>query len=125
MSLINRSVVIVYAREPFLEWLHANSDERPPLDEINVGCPAFLIEDFEYEDDAMEAINEEWEVYFETWLESWVDDAKKWPENRSLEMFHEWFHVALHPMVFDRLDENILHEDEFDAPPGPSGRALH
>jgi hypothetical protein len=93
------------------------------LDEVNDGCHAFLIEDFEDEDDANEAINAEWDVFFETWLESWVDDETAWPKKRTVELFYEWFDVGIHSMVFDRLDEPILHEEEFSQ--APAGSALH
>jgi hypothetical protein len=126
MSLVNRSVVIVYAREPFLTWVNALIPEQVTLDELNQGCPAFLIEDFEYEEDALDAINEEWAVYFETWLESWVQDESKWPAERTLEQFHEWFDLSLHPMVFDRLDEPVAHDDDGDdGETPPQHRALH
>jgi hypothetical protein len=124
MSLINRSVVIVYAKQPFVEWLNRTLADNVAIEEVNEGCPAFLIEDFEYEDDAAEAVYEEWEVYFETWLESWIEDEALWPKERTEERFREWFEVRLHPMVFDRLDESIVHEDEFESRKG-GGRALH
>jgi hypothetical protein len=114
MSLVNRSIVIVYARQPFIDWVNTILPEPVSFEEINTGCPAFMIEDFEYEEDALDAVNDEWEVFFETWLESWVPDESKWPRNRTVEQFHEWFDVSLHPAVFDRLDEPVVHEDEGD-----------
>jgi hypothetical protein len=124
MSLINRSVVVIRARKPFLDWMNTATAQDLSLDDVNTGCPAFLIEDFEDPADAQEAIESEWDVFFETWLESWEPDQAKWPQNRSLELFSQWFEAEVHGLAFDRLDEPILHEDEFEQS-RPNSDALH
>lgn len=126
MSLINRSVVIVVAKQPFIDWVNATLSDNVTLEEANTGSPAFLIEDFESDEDLHQAVYDEWAVYFETWLESWVPDANQWPKHRTLDMFKEWFDIALHPMVFDRLDEPVTHEDDVDSgEPAPHRGVLH
>ena len=49
-----------------------------------------------------------WPVLFEAMLEGWVTDEACWPENRTSEMFWEWFEVQMISLVQDlHLDETL------------------
>ena len=42
-----------------------------------------------------------WEEMFAFELESWMRDPSVWPENRTADMFHEWFDVELITELID------------------------
>jgi len=44
---------------------------------------------------------------FEMELCDWITDEERWPENRTFEMFLEWFETDLHSMVFDAEEDEI------------------
>jgi hypothetical protein len=48
---------------------------------------------------------------FELELDGWHTDESVWPQNRTLAMFKEWFHIELHSIVEDLVDDEIVDED--------------
>ena len=49
---------------------------------------------------------------FESDLAAWYRDPSLWPEDRTWEMFCDWFEVEWHSMIFDTADE-ALYDDGF------------
>ena len=50
------------------------------------------------------------EEIFEEQLASWYSDTSTWPENRSFEVFSQWFDFQHHSMLVDLCDEPLIHD---------------
>ena len=110
---INRTLVMLVPRQPFLNWLNDADPTEEPLtaEELRDDCNVFLIPQFNDAVDSMKWIEKRWGMLFEHMLLEWVVDETMWPENRTLEMFREWFDIETHTMVWDLAGESLLVED--------------
>ena len=110
---INRTLVMLVPRQPFLDWLNDADPTEEPLtaEELRDDCNVFLIPQFNDAVDSMKWIEKRWSMLFEHMLLEWVVDETMWPENRTLEMFREWFDIETHTMVWDLAGESLLVED--------------
>ena len=109
MKEINRSVLIVRAKEPFRQWLNSLPDPSDyTLEEINRDNSAFLLP--EYEDDRKKEniLRKYFEEIFEEQLNGWWTDPEAWPSKRDLKTFKKWFDVEFHSVVFDLVEKPIL-----------------
>ena len=85
MKEINRSVLIVRAKEPFRRWLNSLPDPGDyTLEEINEDQSAFLLP--EYEDDSRKEniLMKYFKEIFEEQLNGWWTDPDAWPLQRDL-----------------------------------------
>ena len=101
--MLNRSVVIVRFRQPFVDWVNA-ADPTPTreitLADVNDDSNAYLVEvEDERELDEWLALNAD--IFFEELLNDWYTDPALWPQDRSLTLFKEWCSCELHTVVFD------------------------
>jgi hypothetical protein len=106
MFLMNRSLVIIRPKEPFLFWLNQvpNDDGiELTLSQICSDCTSLLIDEYQEPEEAIQWIDEHFEKIFEMELSSWYDDETLWPQDRSLKTFWEWFHVEVHSTVVDTV----------------------
>ena len=109
MKEINRSVLIICAKKPFLHWLNSLPDpDECTLEEINEDQSAFLLP--EYEDDRRQEyiLKKYYKEIFEEQLNDWWVDPDAWPITRDLKTFKKWFDVEFHSMAFDLVDEPIF-----------------
>ena len=109
MSEINRSLVIVKPKQPFLDWARS-LDEDPQdltLESISKDSTAYLIPEIWHDQDEQEFLQTCYDILFEEQLEEWSMDETAWPQQRDLKMFLEWFAVEFHSLVFDLCDETI------------------
>lgn len=113
--MINRAAVILKYKTPFLDWykkLSTDKNLEVTLESVNSDRTVYLISN----DDA--DVYEQWidlnyEDLFENELDEWFSDTSLWPQNRTREMFDEWFDVECHTVMFDTVGEDIL-DDETD-----------
>jgi len=106
---INRSVLIVRSKEPFLYWLNSLPDPGDyTLEDINEDQSAFLLP--EYEDDRKKEniLRKYFTQIFEEQLYGWWTDPDAWPIKRDLKTFKNWFDVEFHSVVLDLVDKPIL-----------------
>ena len=113
MKSINRNVVIVKPREPFLAWLQRLP--RPPenltLDELRRDSLCLLISESDSQEEATALISKRYKKIFESELMAWHTVKRDWPKNRTLAMFREWFDLEFHSEVVDFVDMPIEKED--------------
>ena len=105
---IDRSILIVRAKEPFLHWLHSLPDPaRYTLEAVNDDRPGYLLP--EYEDDKKKdgLLKKYFQQIFEEQLNGWWGDPEAWPSKRDLKTFKEWFEVEFHSVVFDLIEKPI------------------
>lgn len=115
--MINRAALILRYREPAVKWVNdADPYDASPeitIDDINHDRTVYLISDEDAE--SGESVNEWVELnyltLFEVELEGWYTDPSLWPEDRSLEAFHSWFHVECNTVIIDTV-EGEIHDDD-------------
>jgi hypothetical protein len=103
MQIINRNLIIVRPKQPYVDWINAPPDQDPPvsLAYIQRDCHTYLIPEMVNEDEALEFVQALKREIFEIELNSWCRDPNIWPKNRTPAMFDEWFELEFHSMIFD------------------------
>lgn len=107
--MLNRGVLIVRPKQPYLDWATQidDSDLAPdPEGEQTV----YLVPSFESDEEAQEVLEEVYETVFELELAGWSTDESEWPENRDFATFQDWFDIELHSVVEDLCDDEIVDE---------------
>ena len=103
--MINRSVLTIKAKEPFVEWLKSLPDPADnTLEEINLDSTAYLLPDYESDDKQTEIIEQFFDIIFEEQLNGWWTDERDWPVHRNIDTFNKWIDVELHSVVLDLVD---------------------
>lgn len=108
--MLNRGVLIVRPKKPFLDWA-ANLDDSGLVPETDGEKTVYLIPSFESDEEASEIIEDVYSEVFENELWGWHTDESAWPRKRDLSTFREWFEVELHSVVED-LCEEAIYDDE-------------
>ncbi|MBS3820106.1 hypothetical protein KGY73_11480 [bacterium] len=112
MYEINRSLLIVRAKEPFLRWLNSLPDPgKCTLERVNYDQSAYLLPEYEDDRDTEKLLRKYFKQIFEEQLNGWWTDPEAWPSKRGLKTFKQWFDVEFHSMVFDLVNERILSVD--------------
>jgi len=109
MSEINRSLIIVKPKQPFLDWARPLDVESQDLtlESMCKDSTAYLIPEIWHDPDEEDFLTTYYDLLFEEQLEEWSLDETAWPQQRDLKMFLEWFEVEFHSLVFDLCDEAI------------------
>jgi len=112
MSMINRCILIVKAKQPFRQWLQSLPDPANyTLEQINRDNAAYLLPEYDADDDRKKLVRRYFDLIFEEQLSSWWRDEADWPARRDMPMFTEWFNVEFHSVVLDLVDKPLLHEE--------------
>ena len=108
MMGINRAVLIVKPKQPFLDWASSTGD--PPYDPDDAF--AFLVRELPDSRMSDQLVKKHYREIFEQALDSWMTDISVWPERRDLKTFREWFDVEYHDALVD-LEDGPLEAEEF------------
>jgi hypothetical protein len=109
--MLNRGVVIVRPRQPYLDWA-ARLDDSGIVPDPNDEQTVYLIPSYEDAEAAWEILERVYPAIFENELHGWHTDEAAWPRGRDSAMFKEWFAVELHSIVEDLCDFEIVDEDD-------------
>lgn len=102
---LNRDLLVVRPREPYLEWARSVSDDVPISEEdIREWADAFLLPECDTEEEALEWIAENCDTIFELMLTDWVMDPTMWPDDRSWGAFKRWFTFKRIQTTWDLVD---------------------
>ncbi len=109
MNEVNRGVLVLKAKEPYLDWVNATDDEGVvrTLDEVSQDCTAYLTPEIEDDDELRGLLEQIYDLLFELELVGWVQDEAQWPANRDFPTFLEWFDVEFHSMVLDLAEGEL------------------
>jgi hypothetical protein len=111
MSMINRCILIVKAKQPFLLWLQSLPDPANfTLQQINRDNATYLLPEYDADDDRKKLLRRYSNLIFEEQLSSWWRDETDWPAKRDVKTFTQWFDVEFHSVVLDLVDKPLLHE---------------
>lgn len=115
-SEVNRSILLVRPRQPYLDWADSLPNPTPvTLDELREDCNVYLVSEILDPDDELAVLQNHYAAIFEQELSDWMTGEDFWPSKRTLSMFMDWFDVEFHSMVFDLLDDDVW---AFDADAG-------
>ena len=110
--MVNRSALIVRAKEPFREWLMSLPDsEDVSLHEINEDNSVYLIPEYEDDLEKDKILKLMYKEIFEEQLEDWWREEKDWPKKRNLSLFKKWFDVEFHSVVIDFVGDELVSEE--------------
>ena len=116
MKAVNRCVIVIKAKEPFLDWVNRTDESGVALtlNEVRQDCTAYLIPEVGDDEELQEFVELNYQLLFEQELEGWVRNEDEWPANRDLHTFLEWFDVEFHSEVVDLAEGEVLvTEEEF------------
>jgi len=105
--MINRCAISVRVRQPFLDWLRSFADPvaaNLTLQEVNKDSRVYLLPEYEFDDEQTELLKKFYDLIFEVELGAWWMDTSDWPQERTFQMFREWFDVEFHSIVEDIVD---------------------
>lgn len=105
--MLNRGVLIVRPKQPYLDWA-AGLDDSDLVPDPNDEKTAYLIPSFESDEEARKIVEEVYSEVFERELHAWHTDETAWPQNRDFKMFQAWFEIELHSVVEDLCDYEIF-----------------
>jgi hypothetical protein len=107
--------MIIY-KAPAVRWVNeaAPPDEDPglTLESANEDKTVYLVqtEAADSPNTVREWVELNFEALFENELEGWFVDDKLWPENRTIEIFDEWFDIECNSVVVDTVEGPIVDE---------------
>lgn len=117
MRAVNRTVVVLKPKRPFLDWIN-DQDDAPSspvtLTELQQDCTALLTPMFDNNEEALAFLESRKVQLLEQELAAWYRDPTLWPIPRTADLFDRWIQLEVHSMVFDLLDEAITKEDVSD-----------
>lgn len=111
--MINRAAFLLKYKAPAVQWINeAGGDQeggQTSVDEVNSDRTVYLIADDIADDpDKLDQwVKMNLEVLFESELDEWSTDPDLWPQDRTYELFQQWFDIECHTMLVDTLDEPI------------------
>jgi hypothetical protein len=109
LAPIGRQLVILRAKAPFLQWCRRCDPELSlSLAELRADAVAYLVPRGEADDaeEAKDFVDAHYGRFFAQELSTWTQDPNRWPKDRSLELFRNWFDVEAIDMVLDVGDGN-------------------
>ena len=106
MREIDRGLIVLHPRQPFVDWLNSWSTDGKDvsLEEAGKDGDAFLIPEFESEEEAKAYVRLHATQLLEHVLEDWCPDKSLWPAQRNYVTFCQWFDVSLHSTMFDMVE---------------------
>jgi len=115
MRVINRTAVSITGAQPYIDWTghHDATATRGMLTvpRVQPFGTAYLLPEFELEEDVQEWIEDNAVWLFEFQLSAWTEDEALWPPTRDLRTFREWFRVDIHSVVVDVAEDEIEGEE--------------
>jgi hypothetical protein len=115
MRVVNRTAVTITGAQPYLDWMRQTDADfnkgAITVSRAKAYGSAFLLPEFDLEEDLQEWVEENASWLFEFQLSAWTDDEASWPATRDLATFRAWFRIDIHSVVVDVGDDDIEGEE--------------
>ena len=115
MRVVNRTAVTIIGAKPYLDWMR---DTDADFNKGAITVPrakaygsAFLLPEFELEEDLREWVEDNVTWLFEFQLAAWTENESTWPAARDIRAFRAWFRVDVHSVVVDVGEDDIEGEE--------------
>ncbi|MGI9273432.1 MAG: hypothetical protein ACR2PT_01055 [Endozoicomonas sp.] len=112
MKFINRCVVNLKPRQPFIDWASSLGADLP--DDWRLEGGAYLLDEQETEEDLQRALEQSARDMMENELSAWEENKSRWPVDRNLQTLSEWFDVHVAVAGFDLGREALMRADLAD-----------
>lgn len=112
IARVDRHILLVTPREPFVRWVSSleefeeivAGDQRSGLDEAVRMASTYLVP-FSFNPDPVIAwVRDHFDTIFETELNGVTESSESWPNDRTVEMFEDWFDLQLLDAPIDLVD---------------------
>jgi hypothetical protein len=134
MPEVNRCLIVVKPKQPFLDWLNSldsEDDVNLTLEELQNDSTAYLVPEYGTAEEQAEIILWCHNYVFEEELMAWYTFEGEWPQTRDLDTFLEWFDVEFHSVVMDldlelplehvQDDTDVTDDDNSEVDPSSNG----
>ncbi len=113
MKLLNRLVVVIRPKDPYIQWANSFDDDGPPFDRAlaDEDATTFLLPEGDDDREYEALLRRYFGTIFEHELSSWMRDEDSWPPDRSYALFREWFDVTFHSIVVDLVQAPLFVEE--------------
>jgi hypothetical protein len=113
VRIIDRSVLVVFPKQPFLAWLHQAdpTSTELTLENLRRDPAVYLLRAPDREEDLEKDLKRSCKAIFEEQLDGWYRVKKLWPRDRSIAVFREWFEYRLYTMPIDLVNGPLVRED--------------
>jgi len=115
MRVVNRTAVTITGAQPYLDWMRRTDADfnksAVTVARAKTYGSAFLLPEFDLEEDLQEWVEDNAAWLFEFQLSAWTEDETTWPGTRDLATFRAWFRVDIHSVVVDAGDDDIEGEE--------------
>ncbi len=108
---LNRGVLVVRPRQPFVDWI-CSFEDGDPVDPEDAweAVNAFLVPEFDEPEETLEWIHGNVDTVFDIMLNDWVTEQESWPTDRGWSAFEEWFEFEYVDLAWDLVDEPLSSE---------------
>ena len=111
MKTINRTMLIVVPKQPFLDWVNSIERNIPDFIPATEHHSAYLIPEKYDESNYKTFLKKNFRTIFEEELYSEFHDSDLWPKRRDLKTFNQWFEVHACDIVYDLGQKAIISEE--------------
>jgi hypothetical protein len=115
MRVVNRTAVTIVGAAPYSEWTQSRDADfnrnQLTVPRTKPFGTAYLLPEFEAEEDIQEWVEDNFTWLFEFQLSTWTEDESAWPQVRDLKTFKQWFRIELHSTVVDVGEDDIEGEE--------------
>ena len=111
MKTLNRTLILVSPKQPFIDWLvECDFDTEATLELYSNDVGVYLYDEFGRKE-FIQMVENNYTKYFEAELASCTLDKEKWPNVNDLRLFQEWFVVTYHSVLSDESNLPLKHEE--------------
>jgi len=106
----NRLLVLLHPKEPFQVWAQQFREPGEGVEELKAAVEnpvPFMVPLLEEPETTWDWIRSNHTLLFDTALWSWIPDSSRWPEDRSWDVFEEWFEVEFLGAPWDIVAEPL------------------
>jgi hypothetical protein len=116
---VNRRLVILLPKQPFLDWLLATDEDTSAtltLLDLRRDPEVYLVPEKagELPEDVEKWVYKRWRGLFEHLLHSWYTDESAWPQDRDLKLFKHWVEVQCFTFVWDLAGDQPIEIEDWD-----------
>jgi hypothetical protein len=109
MKIVNRGYITVKQNKPFWDWANEFESDMEFTVEDDLEPNIYLITEDFIEIDPI--IEQNFKKIFKNELSMITEEETDWPEDRSIEVFLEWFSIEVGSTVFD-LEKSDLNAEK-------------
>jgi hypothetical protein len=108
MKIVNRGFIAIKPKKSFWDWARTKDESITFTEEDHIEANIYLITEDFFDDGPI--LEQHFKKIFINELDGVCDEVEGWPEERTLNVFKEWFEIELGGTVFD-LEKSDLRSD--------------